>query len=301
MHARNRHAAHSRDRWPRRLRGFTLVEMLIAMVLTLIMVWAIAEFYARVGEAVKDNRAMIEQRGGLRSATQLLIADLTRHTVVPAPPVHDEVTPVPGTTLLLSTIGAGYLVIFEGTCSDADPDGDMVIDADSDGEPDLAELGANQAPLFIETTLVPNLLGENDDYIGLTIRSADEPFVAPRVRSAVVGDTGILDVTATGAPVTASDTSLLAEVAWWTSFTDDPLLPSPPGPPPNLWNPGEPRTLHRRLLLVRPELNVVHAGDTDYNGPYYFRVDPTVFDYYTIMQFGDVSIRPFTVSGSSYV
>jgi hypothetical protein len=46
---------------------------------------------------------------------------------------------------------------------------------------------------------------------------------------------------------------------------------------------------------------VIHQGDADYSGPYYFRVDPTLFDYYSIMQFGDVSIRPFTVTGSTYL
>ena len=38
-------------------RAFTLIEMLIAMALTLILVYAIAEFYAYVGTTVKDGRA----------------------------------------------------------------------------------------------------------------------------------------------------------------------------------------------------------------------------------------------------
>lgn len=295
-------------------RGFTLVEMLIAMVLTLILVWAIAEFSARVGEAVKDNRAMIEQRGSLRSATQMLNDDLKLATAVPAPPAHDEVTPIPGTTLLLSTIGSGYLTIREGICSEVDPEGDGIDIYPSpggNGIPDVIDdLNGNQIPDFVEFSPggippgPPGHLGDIDDYIGLTTRSANDPFVAPRVRpvpfAAPAGDTGILDVNGLGQPVTGVETSMLAEVAWWTSFDNDPILPSP-SPPANLWNSGEPRTLHRRLLLVRPELNVVHQGDPDYSGPYYFRVDPTVFDYYTIMQFGDVSIRPFTVTGSSYV
>src|SRR3954451_24321067 len=41
-------------------RAFTLIEMLIAMVLTLILVYAIAEFYAFIGDTVKDGRASIE-------------------------------------------------------------------------------------------------------------------------------------------------------------------------------------------------------------------------------------------------
>ena len=63
-------------------RAFTLVEMLIAMALTLILVYAIAEFYAYVGNTVKDGRAMIEMNGQMRIATARLKADLELLTVL---------------------------------------------------------------------------------------------------------------------------------------------------------------------------------------------------------------------------
>ena len=61
-------------------RAFTLVEMLIAMVLTLIMVAAIAEFYAYVGDTVRDGRAMMEISGQMRAAVQRLKSDFDQLT-----------------------------------------------------------------------------------------------------------------------------------------------------------------------------------------------------------------------------
>ena len=285
MHARYRLARHrlavdARSRQRKSSRGFTLIEMLIAMVLTLLMVWAIAEFYARVGEAVKDGRAMIDQRNGLRTVTQRLHEDLSLHTVVPAPPIIDSLAPG------YAVAGQGYLTIFEGAGSDADPEGDGidVFPPGGNGIPDIAELSANQVPIFTENNLVPNLLGDVDDYLGLTIRSANEPFTA----QAVLADatTGIMTGTGTG-------TANLAEVAWWTSFKDNPLLPNA-----NTADLGEVRSIHRRLLLIRPEVNMVHSGDTDYSGPYYFRIPDTLpvgADYHSVMQFCDVSVRPIGI------
>src|SRR6185295_6251929 len=56
-------------------RAFTLVELLIAMALTLILVYAVAQFYAFVGESVRDGRAQIEMGGQLRAASQRLQDD----------------------------------------------------------------------------------------------------------------------------------------------------------------------------------------------------------------------------------
>src|SRR5258708_883590 len=70
-------------------RAFTLVEMLIAMALTLILVYAIAQFYAIIGDTVKDGRAMIELNQQLRAAVQRLKSDLDLLTV-PVVPWADE-------------------------------------------------------------------------------------------------------------------------------------------------------------------------------------------------------------------
>ena len=97
---------HKRDAYA--TAAFTLLEMLIAMALTLIMVGAIAEFYAYVGETIKDGRAMITMSSQLRGAIQRLKTDLDLITVPMAPPVDDS-------------SGLGYFEIAEGIGKDWDP------------------------------------------------------------------------------------------------------------------------------------------------------------------------------------
>src|SRR5205814_3598682 len=86
---------------PRTRRAFTLVEVLVAMALTLILVYAIAHFYAIVGDTVKDGRGMIEMNQQLRAVVQKLKLDLDQLTI-PAVPWADEGG------------AAGYLEINEG-------------------------------------------------------------------------------------------------------------------------------------------------------------------------------------------
>ena len=95
--------------------AFTLVEMLIAMVLTLIMVAAIAEFYARVGDSVKDGRAMIEMGSQMRNAVTRLKGDLELLTLSVGT-VNDD------------GAGSGYFEINEGAGSDNDVNGNGLLD-----------------------------------------------------------------------------------------------------------------------------------------------------------------------------
>lgn len=129
-------------------RAFTLVEMLIAMALTLILVYAIAEFYAYVGNIVKDGRAMIAVAGELRGVTQRLKSDLDLLTC-PVVPVIDDAA------------GLGYFELGEGGCKD--------WDANGNGNSDITEGLAAQN--------VTSLIGDGDDYLAFTIRTGGEPFV----------------------------------------------------------------------------------------------------------------------------
>src|SRR5262245_25028641 len=180
-------------------RGFTLVEMLVAMVLTLILVTAIAQFYAIVGDSVKDGRAMIEMGGQMRAAVQRLQADLALVTVSLVPWTDEGAA-------------SGYFEYFEGAANDYNANGNFytsgpnnglpIIDAtedlrdatgtfvaNGDGIPDLQQFG------------VTNLLGDGDDFLAFTIRSSGQPFTG-RYANPIN----------TGTPVIY--TSQLAEVAW---------------------------------------------------------------------------------------
>jgi prepilin-type N-terminal cleavage/methylation domain-containing protein len=135
---------------PRRAlrRAFTLVEMLVAMALTLILVYAIAEFYAYVGNFVKDGRAMIEMNNAMRTATVRLKTDLELLTV-PVVPWADDGS------------SHGYFCIYELPGKDWDVDANGTVDSQ-----DAAFLSAN----------VTTVLGDSDDMLCMTIRSPNEPF-----------------------------------------------------------------------------------------------------------------------------
>jgi len=118
--------------------------MLVAMALTLIMVYAIAEFYAYVGDTVRDGRAMIEMGGQLRAASQRLKRDLDSLTVHVVPWTDDG-------------NNSGYFEYYEGPRSDKFPDGSTPITS-------------------ITSADATNLIGDGDDILGFTINSGAEPF-----------------------------------------------------------------------------------------------------------------------------
>jgi prepilin-type N-terminal cleavage/methylation domain-containing protein len=130
-------------------RAFTLVEMLIAMALTLILVYAIAEFYAYVGTTVKDGRAMIDIVSQMRLASARLKADLELVTVKVAPWTDDG-------------WAGGYFEIFEGPACDTDANGDNILDV-------------NQAAAFASGN-VTSMNGDTDDILAFTIRTDGAHF-----------------------------------------------------------------------------------------------------------------------------
>lgn len=234
--------------------AFTLVEMLVAMVLTLILTYAIAEFYAYVGETIKDGRAMIALSSQMRGAVQRLKTDLEFVTCPLTPGIDDGA-------------GHGYFEIAEGVGKDWDT---------------YNKYGVGPPPAVLP--MWESLYGDVDDVIAFTARSKSEPWVGqvPQVNTS----TGILVLNGTE-PATSAGNSFLAEIVWWTNFVDSPL-----NTPMGGWSFDEPRVLQRRQLLVRPDLNVIYTGATPaYDKPYYFRVSTGTFSGYTLMQYGDVSIR----------
>jgi type II secretory pathway pseudopilin PulG len=228
----NMHNRRSRVPSPRTLApsgGFTLVEMLVSIVLTLILVTAIAEFYAIVGDSVKDGRAIIEMGGQLRAAVERLKSDLDLITVSVVPWTDDG-------------SASGYFEYLEGRANDYDADGDFVADSSEDGldASGNAVSGGNGIPDVIDLG-VTNTIGDGDDFLAFTIRSSGAPFTGRY--TPVVGN------------VTSIVSSPLAEVVWWVSFEDRPVGTNTVGN--GIWDFNEPRELHRRQLLIRPELGQI--------------------------------------------
>ncbi|MEM6655174.1 MAG: type II secretion system protein, partial [Planctomycetota bacterium] len=77
-HARRRHGGPGRAR-PRR-RGLTLVEMLIAMAITLLMMAAVVTVFANVSDSVRNRRATIEMNSQVRHVREALQRDLAAAT-----------------------------------------------------------------------------------------------------------------------------------------------------------------------------------------------------------------------------
>src|SRR5688572_17632114 len=85
--------------------GITLVEMLVALAVTLIMMGTVITVFGLITERVTDNRSMIETNDRLRSAAHRLREDLGSITVEPIPWQRPE-------------SGQGYLEILEGPARD---------------------------------------------------------------------------------------------------------------------------------------------------------------------------------------
>src|SRR3990172_7964079 len=81
--------------------GFTLVEMLIAMAITLVMMGAVVTLFANVSDSVRNRRAVIELSGQVRHVRNLLQRDLEGATC-------------PGLTWQRSDHNRGYIEIIEG-------------------------------------------------------------------------------------------------------------------------------------------------------------------------------------------
>lgn len=126
--------------------GMSLIEMLVAMVVTLIMMGGVVALFGTVGDSVSGSRAVIEISERLRYARNRLQEDLSGVTVTMQPPRKPEA-------------GEGYFEYIEG------PQNDMAGMIDGSGNP-------------LATTVEGyGLLGDTDDLVMFTARSRGEPFV----------------------------------------------------------------------------------------------------------------------------
>lgn len=198
-------------RRPSRRRGFTLVEMLVTVVVTLLIMLSLVQMFQWVGESVADGRAMIEMAGTVRAATDRLQKDLDNLTV--------RVRPWPD-----MGSAEGYFEYFEGNQYD----------------------GA--------TAPADTITGDLDDLVMFTAYADGTPFTG-QVQGQIVNVGGrptlICDPTsplynaAAGAYTTIIANA--AEIIWWTRYND--------ANGNGVRDEGEVQTLHRRVLLIRPDID----------------------------------------------
>ena len=65
--------------------GFTMVEMLVTVVVTLLVMLALTQCFQWIGANTRDGRAGIEMSGPLRGAAWRLQGDLCMRVASPAP------------------------------------------------------------------------------------------------------------------------------------------------------------------------------------------------------------------------
>ncbi len=173
-------------------RGLTLIEMLVAVTITLMVVLAIVQVFQLLGTNIKEGQAIIDVTTELRFVAQQLQEDLDGLTC-------------PARTWIDPAAGLGYLEIYDGPSWDANWNDNWtatnppqplldLVDRNGDGSPD-------------EDTS----LGDVDDFIALTTRNTDLPFVG-RVPVRDTDDTGAI-----GEFIGQAE-SRDAEVIWWTAI-----------------------------------------------------------------------------------
>jgi hypothetical protein len=239
----------------------TLVELLVATVLTLLLVAAIAEGFSAVTSTISANRATIELSNRMRETTARVQEDLSAQTVPMLP-------------WTLRSAGMGYFEYVEGPASD--------LDADNSDVADVAQTGADTS------------IGDVDDVIMFTARSEEELF-SGQVLGTVVAKPGggyRLDYDPTN-PVLTTIYSEFAEIVWWTTYDYQDTNAD------GVWNSGEPIQvrLFRRVLLIRPDIEIPNIVPP--SPPNYFLQpsNPEMPDVF-FFSANDLSVR--TVGGVRY-
>lgn len=131
-------------------RGLTLLELLIAMALTLLLILGLAQFFTYVGDTVRDGRAIVEMGGDIRNAVRQLREDMNSVTATTTPPLDPA-------------SGAGFIELVEGIAHD--------MDVDADGSTDTNA----------------TMQGDVDDILSFTIRSSGQPFTGLRYNASTGG------------------------------------------------------------------------------------------------------------------
>jgi len=237
--------------------GFTLVEMLVAMTVTLLMMAALARAFAFVGTQIQESRADTLLATSLRDITTKLQDDLGQCTV--------ELKPNTG----LEEDQNGYFLYYEGPVTDATS---SLFRADNSS----GTLQLNDARY-----------GDFDDYIAFTAVAKGSQWFRGKVpryilnqKSAELAGVPYDAANFAGDPFDAvTITSKYAEIIYFAS--PEYALGSVPANPAYLdvdgdtdFGSGAPTEnglpdrikIHRRVLLIRPDLNLNSGVYANYGG-----------------------------------
>jgi type II secretory pathway pseudopilin PulG len=224
--------------------AFTLVELLVAISITLLIMATVVQVFTSVSDSVQKRRSMVEVSNQLRHVRNQLQSDLNGATCPAIPWTRPE-------------SNHGYFEVIEGPYSDFNPS----LLTDFRGTPgDPANPEINHATSTIPTSNLDYSgdtskagwvtdgrgLGDHDDVLAFTSRNESSPFLG---RAPVVFDSNG-NLRAFGEWDTQTIESPVAEIIWY-------CVESPSSDNVARGYFGEPgyRTVYRRVLLVAPWLN----------------------------------------------
>jgi len=192
--------------------GLTLIEMLVALAITLIMMAAVVNLFASIGSSVRSRRATMEMGSQLRLVRQQLFTDLAGATCSTLTWQRPE-------------NNLGYIEIVGGEYSDHNPTGITIAST-------VSQVPSSNLPLPTGDITDGKALGDYDDMLALTVRGGNGAF---RGQGRVINP-------ATTTWIDGVIESSLAEVVWYAVENPD---------TGSLGEPGM-RTVYRRVLLIAP-------------------------------------------------
>jgi hypothetical protein len=199
--------------------GYTLIEILVATTLSLMILSSVIWLFGRVGTSITQSRSILESAERLRATQNRLQADLEGLTATPMPPRRTE-------------FNEGFLEIIEGMVGQGEYFPSTITDFNKDQIPNTTTDPPTPDPAL--SLAVPRPI------------DSDKRDVNNRIKTdTTVGDfDDILAFTtrSTGKPFIGryngvAIESNVAEVIWFVRG----------------------RTLHRRVLLVAPQLNLTNV------------------------------------------
>lgn len=200
--------------------GFTLVEVLVAMAITLLIMATIVTVFNQIGTSVADSRAGIEMSDQVQGVRDRLQRDLGGVTVSTKPWQRMEA-------------GAGYVEVIEG------PRSDLIITSDP-ATGAITSTNATTLTVPAITRVPATALGDFDDVLMFTSSDQESPFLgrAFRYQTPNTPASGIVE-----SMVESND----AEIIWYA--IEHPIANQ--GDADFI---GEPvfRTIYRRALIISP-------------------------------------------------
>lgn len=231
-----------------RQRGFSVLELLIATTIAMVILLIVTKWFRDLSSATAKSRALVEMSGQLRSVIAQLETDM-RGATFPHGAMPGTIAPM------------GYIQYVEGMASDANPSWPLVNYGPGVGIPasplfkDITYPAGTASPsggpihfgniVGMPIALAPpafsptSRFGDLDDVLSLTTRNLDNPYRGSvLVRTSAPNDPPAVAIQSIESP--------MAEVVWWVEGLDengDTVIADAE------------RQVHRRLFLIRPDLN----------------------------------------------